>query len=590
MMAMYFRGKDYDTTDRNPIFDKKMISILWGFASNHKGWLLLAVVVMLFGTAVDLLRPYLLKVAIDNQIPFGDTKGLTTTAQIYGMSIVASALLAYWQTYLLQFIGQNIIFNIRQKVFRHLMYQQYASIEGQQVGRMVTRVTNDTDAIKDLYTDVLVAFASDILILLGIIIVMLLINWKLALVSFTIIPFMFLLAALYQKYARIAYRLVREKTANMNTYIQESLNGIAVVKAFARFRRSEHEYRTASDQYLAAGLKEMRTFAVFRPLVDLIYTLAVVLVLWYSGWFREPGIELGVLVAFLRYVEKFFWPIKDLSEKYSLLQSALAATERVYDLISAANPDEVSYIEEKAHARVDSVTFDRVWFAYEESRWVLQDLSFTIEAGQLTGIVGLSGSGKSTILSLLLRFYEPQRGRILLGDTDIRDIPYEILRSRIGVVFQDVHLFKGTVADNISLFNDELNQQEVEAAAIAANIHEPIMHLPLGYQTEVGYQGAFLSAGQRQLLSLARALAADANILALDEATSSIDSETEGLIQQALERAGAERTVIVVAHRLSTVQKAKKIIVLHRGRLVEEGSHDQLMANQNLYFRLYNSQ
>ena len=589
MMAMYYRGKEYEATTPRVPHDSKVLTVLWGFAKPFKGWMLLTLAIMLLGTAADLLRPYLLKVAIDDHINTHNLAGLHTLAGIYMATIGFSFVLAYGQTMLLQFIGQHIIFDIRQRVFRETLVQPYATFATQPVGRTVTRVTNDTDAIRDLYTDVLVSFVSDILILAGIIVVMLFINWQLALVCFGILPLMFGLALLYQKYARKAYRLVRETTAGLNTYIQESLTGIAVIKSFARFRRTDGEYKVASDEYLAAGLREMRTFAIFRPLVDLVYSLAIVIVLYASNWQTIGATEVGVVVAFLRYVEKFFWPIKDLAEKYSLLQSALAAAERVWDLI-ATDTSSTSNSLAQAPVTQGSIRFDRVWFAYEETDWVLKDVSFFIPAGQFVGIVGLSGSGKTTILNLLLRFYEPQRGDIYLDGTDIRMIDTTMLRRTIGVVFQDIHLFKGSVADNIRLYDPSISDSQVEQAAQNATIHRSIMQMPQGYNTPVGYQGALLSRGECQLLSLARALAAKRAILVLDEATSSIDSETEAAIQISLERAALHHTVIIVAHRLSTVQKAHKIIVMHHGQIAEEGAHEELLANQALYYRIYNSQ
>lgn len=590
-MSLYFRGRDYDTATPVTPQGAKVLAILWTFARPFRGLMLAALAIMLLGTAADLARPYLLKVAIDSQIVAGDLAGLAATARLYAVTIAASVLLSYAQTMLLQYIGQRIIFDVRQKVFRHLIYQRYSDLEAQPVGRTVTRVTSDTDAIKDLYTDVIVAFASDLLVLAGIIVVMLAVDWRLALVAFTVIPVMFALAALYQRYAREAYRLVREKTAAVNAFLQETLSGVSVVKAFARQRRSEEEYAAVNSEYLAAGLREMRTFAVFRPLVDLVYTLAVVLLLWFGGWQSQwGGVEIGVFVAFLRYMEKFFWPIKDLAEKYSLLQSALAAAERVYDLLAADRPAEEPAAPAADRRFAGRIAFEDVWFAYEEPRWVLAGLSFTVAPGEFIGIAGLSGSGKTTLISLLLRFHEPQRGRITLDGADIREIPLAELRRKIGVVFQDVHLFNGTAAENISLFDPAVGRDAVVAAATVANSHGFISRLPQGYDTPIGHQGAMLSVGQRQLLSLARVLACRSDVLILDEATSSIDGETEALIQEALARIATERTMLVVAHRLSTIQAADRILVLHRGRVAEAGRHAELMAWRGLYYRLYNSQ
>lgn len=589
-MGMYYRGKDYDTVDTAKPLDRKVLTALWTFARPFRRLMLVALLVMLIDTAADLLRPYLLKVAIDQQIAVRDVAGLLNTAWIYAATILLSGVLSYTQTLLLQYIGQKIIFDVRQKVFHFLVYQRYAELENQPVGRMVTRVTNDTDAIEDLYTDVIVAFASDFLVLVGIIVVMLLIDWRLAMASFTVIPLMVLLSVSYQRFARKAYRLVREKTAAINTFLQEAMNGISVIKAFARFTRSEDDYRGVNREYLAAGLREMRLFALYRPLVDLVYTLAVVIVLWFGGWQSSyGGVELGVIVAFLRYVEKFFWPIKDLAEKYSLLQSALAAAERVYDMVAGSPEEEPSGLATDRDFRGD-IRFEDVWFAYEEPLWVLQGITLEARAGQLVGIAGLSGSGKTTLISLLLRFYEPQRGRILLDGADIRDIPLEILRRKVGVVFQDVHMFNGTIAENISLFDPAISRDEIVAAAKTANIDEFIRKLPSGYDTPIGYQGALVSVGQRQLLSLARALACRSDVLVLDEATSNIDGETELLIQSALEKIAKQRTMLVVAHRLSTISRADRIVILHHGRLAEQGTHDELLASQGLYWRLYNSQ
>lgn len=590
-MAMYGKKQTEEATNAaTKAWDRKMLVVLWGFAKPFFKLLLAAFVIMLLGAGADLIRPYLLKVAIDEQVATHNVGGLMQTAQLYGSTIVISIILSYGQTLLLQYIGQQIIFDIRQKVFYQLIHQRYSQLETQPVGKMVTRVTNDTDAIKDLYTDVLISFISDFIMIMGIIVVMVLMDWQLALVSFTVIPVMILVAIAYQKYARSAYRLVREKTSSLNTFIQENLNGIKIVKAFARFKQTEGEYQHVSDEYLSAGLKEMRTYAIFRPLVDLVYSLAIILVLWFSNWQIASGLEIGVVVAFLRYVEKFFWPIKDLAEKYSLLQSALAAAERIWDLISAEKLQEEPQDVSAGQQFKGEIRFEHVWFAYEQEQWVLQDVSFVIPAGQFIGIAGLSGSGKTTLLQLLLRFYEPQQGAIYVDGLDVRTIPVELLRSRIGAVFQEVHLFKGTIADNISLYNKAIANDRIIMAARTANIHDTIINMPQGYDTPVGYQGALLSMGQRQLLSFARAVAAGTDILALDEATSSIDSETEGMIQNALEKIAAQQTIVVVAHRLSTIQQADRIFVMHKGKIAEQGTHLELLAQQGLYSRLYNYQ
>ncbi|MDF2501060.1 MAG: ABC-type multidrug/protein/lipid transport system, ATPase component [Anaerosporomusa subterranea] len=586
-MARYFQTKDYERTV--PV-SMKLLKFLWGMSQPMRLYMWVSLVVMLLATGFDLIRPYLMKVAIDSHMQTGNIEGLAQLAALYAASIGATAMFSYIQTVLLQYIGQTIILGARQKIFRHLLYRPYAELEGQPVGRMVTRVTNDTDALKELYTDVIVSFASNILTLIGIMLVMLALDWRLALVSYAVLPFMVASTLLYQRYARLAYRLVREKTALVNSFVQENLNGAPIVKAFARFQTTGEEFRKLSDQYLAAGFKEMRTFAIFRPLVDLIYTLAVALVLWLGGWDGKTGLEIGVLVAFLRYVEKFFWPIKDLAEKFGSLQSALAAAERVYDLLAEEPSPEMTPCAEPLDAFRGSVSFEDVWFAYQNEDWVLRGVTINIEPGEFAGVVGLSGSGKTTLVSLLLRFYEPQRGVIRLDGIDIRDLPLPVLRRKVGVVFQDVHLFQGSIADNISLYHQEISRSSVESASRIASLHATVTQMPQGYDTPIGYQGALLSAGQRQLLSLARALASQPDILVLDEATSNIDSQTEQHVQEALAAISEQRTILAVAHRLSTIQQADKIFVMSRGRVAEAGRHADLLAKRGLYFRLYSSQ
>ena len=590
-MSMYYRGRDYETTSpRNLAVDKALLKSLWQLARPVQSLLAAAFVLMLADAAADLARPYLMKVAIDQFIAAKDFSGLENLFLLYLATILASLTLSYYENLVLQKAGQRVILTVREKVFRHILHQRIDQLEAQPVGRMVTRVTNDTDAVKDLYTEVIVAFASDTVMLVGIVIVMLAIHWKLALASFVILPFMFLIAAGYQKYARRAYRLVREKTAGLNSYIQERLNGIGIIKAFGAFKNTEQGFGRVNDEYLQAGLSEMRTFAAFRPLVDLLYVAAVILVIYAGGVEAQAdGIEIGVIVAFLRYMEKFFWPIKDMAEKYNLLQSALAAAERIQPMLVG---QEAAELDERPANRFSpaEIVFEDVWFAYESEDWVLSEVSFTIPAGSFIGVVGLSGSGKTTLISLLLRFYEPQRGRILIDGQDIRDIPVALLRHRVAAVFQDVHIFKGSVAENISLFQPQISPDRIQSAARTANLASYIETLPQGYESKAGYLGSSLSAGQRQLLSFARAIATSADVLILDEATSSIDSHTEQLVQQAMEKAAAQRTVLVVAHRLSTIIQADCILFMHQGRIVEKGRHEDLMAQQGRYSRLYQCQ
>lgn len=590
-MSLYYRGRGYEETGKKSTLkvDAALLRVLWSLSVPVRPLLTLALLFMILDAAFDLSRPYFMKIMIDSHVVTRNQQGIEQLFWLYAGSIVASLFLAYVENLTLQTAGQRMIYVIRQKVLRHQANQSLEQLEDQPVGRMVTRVTNDTEAVKDLYTDVLVAFVSDLVMLAGIVIVMLMIQWKLALLSFSILPLMILIAAAYQKFARLAYRNVREKTAALNSYIQERLDGIAAIKSFGAFEPHYAGFQTANDAYLQAGLKEMRTFAAFRPMIDLLYTAAVILVIYFGNLESQyAGIEIGVIVAFLRYMEKFFWPIKDMAEKYNLLQSALAAAERLYPMLVEEPAGEVEVKKERYEP--GRITFEGVWFAYEAERWVLRDVSFEVPSGKFYGIAGLSGSGKSTLISLLLRFYQPHKGRILLDGKDIQELPLPQLRHRLAAVFQDVHIFRGSVAENISLFDPNSTDEQIIGAARQANIADYIESLPQKYDTQSGYLGARLSAGQRQLLSFARALATDADILLLDEATSSIDSHTEAKVQAAMQATARGRTMIVVAHRLSTITEADCILFMYNGQIVERGTHEELLNRGEKYARLYQSQ
>ncbi len=574
------------TNNRSAAFNIGNVGrLLMRFAKPSRYLFLLAGVLMLTATLLDLLRPYLLKVALDDAVMQGDMIGLCYIIGIYFASLIGSGIVIYAQTMVLQHVGQKIIHQMRERVLKRILSEPYDSLQRKSVGAMLTNVTNDTEAVKELYTGVLVASICDVLIVVGILIAMLVMNWQLAILVVMMMPILLWGSKWYKQHSRSVYRVLREKNAQVNVYLQESLQGIAVVKAFSRLKQSEDEFQAVSRQYLDAGVREIKVTVLFRPMIDLFAILAIVSVLVMSETVTMAGgLEIGVIVAFIRYTEKLFFPIKDLAEKYNLLQSALAAAERIYHLLE----DETESSEKRVGEPIDkvrSLEFQHVWFAYEGENWVVRDVSFRIGEGEFWGIAGKSGAGKSTIIHLLLGFYQPTRGRILLNGRPLGEYHIESVRRAIGLVFQDIHLFKGTIAENITLFR-AMEEKRIIRAAQMAGIAEMIDRLPRGYQTDIGYDGLTLSSGERQLLSMARVLASDADTLILDEATSHIDSLAEHRLQCALESAAEEHTVLVIAHRLSTIRDADGILVMEQGEVRERGTHEELMARQGIYYKL----
>ncbi len=498
-------------------------------------------------------------------------------------------VLNYVQVYILQYTGQKIIFNMRVEVFRHLQGLSLSFFDKNPVGRLVTRVTNDTDALNEMYTAVLVNLFKDVFLLAGIVIVMLRMNSELALVSFATLPIILAVTVVFRVQARGAYRLVRTRLARINATLAENISGMRIIQIFGRERKKFDEFDGINRDYLAANMRELRVYAIFRPAMDLISSLALALLVWYGGGRVLAGkVEFGVLYAFVNYIQQFFRPINDLTEKYNIMQSAMAASERIFMLLDtkAREADPVKPASFGGRPRGE-IEFQNVWFAYSGEDWVLKDVSFKVEPGETCAFVGATGAGKTSIISLIGRTYEISRGRILVDGVDIRDIPRHELRRHIGVVQQDVFLFTGDIESNIRLNSSEIADEDVQEAARYVNADTFISRLPGGYRAEVKERGVTLSAGQRQLLAFARALAFDPAILVLDEATASIDTETEGLIQDALAKLVRGRTTLIVAHRLSTIQNADRIIVIHKGRVREIGTHQELLAKRGMYYHLY---
>lgn len=502
--------------------------------------------------------------------------------------LTAGLLLNYGQVYLLQYTGQRIIFDIRQELFGHIQRLALAFFDGTPVGRLVTRVTNDTQNLNEMYTDVLVNLFKDLFMVVGIILVMFKLDVRLTLTSLAVLPVIIILTAVFRTKARAAYRETRVRVARINANFAETISGMRVVQIFRQERRKFKEFEEINRDHYQASMRELMVYAVFRPAINLVDLLAKVLIFWVGGrLLLNRSLEFGVLYAFVSYIEMMFRPINDLTEKFNILQASMASAERIFLIL-----DEQPAIQDppnplplgEVQGRIE---FKNVWFAYKDEDWVLKDVSFTVEPGQTVAFVGATGAGKTTIMSLLTRFYDIQRGQILIDGKDIRDLSKEELRRHIGLVMQDVFLFSGTIKENIRLYNPAISDEEIEAVARYVNAHHFIEKLPHKYDEPVTERGSTLSAGQRQLIAFARTLAYDPAILILDEATANIDTETEQLIQEALPKLLRGRTSLVVAHRLSTVQNADLIIVMHKGRVHEMGTHQELLAQKGLYHNLF---
>ncbi|MBI2462392.1 MAG: ABC transporter ATP-binding protein, partial [Candidatus Rokubacteria bacterium] len=512
-------------------------------------------------------------------------------AAVFLATLVAQYLLRYWQVYLMNWTGQRVMHDLRQGLFAHVQRLPARFFDRTPVGRLMTRILNDVEAINEMFASGIVAILGDVLILAGVVAVMLLLHWRLALVTFAVVPLLFLVAVAFRSRAREAYREVRRRIARLNAYLQENLMGVVVVQLFGREETHGREFRQLNAEHRQAVYRRMRYDALLYASVEVIGSAAVASLLWWGGGEILAGLlTFGVLVAFIEYTHRFFLPIRDVSAKYAVMQSAMVAAERIFALLDTP-PEIVSPPAPSRPARTrGGLEFRDVWFAYEGEQWVLRGLSFRVEPGERIALVGATGAGKSTIAKLLNRSYDVARGWILLDGVDLREWDLARLRRAVGLVLQDVFLFAGSVEENIALGDPARNREAVRAAARAANAEPFILALPRGYAEEVRERGANLSHGQRQLLAVARALAYDPAVLVLDEATSSVDPEAEALIRDALDRLLEGRTSLVIAHRLSTIQRADRILVLHRGRLVEAGTHRELLARRGVYATLHELQ
>lgn len=599
-------------------YDARLMRRLLGYVRPYKGMTAAALLLILFSSVLQLVGPLVTAVALDLFIrPPGETaqlsapsawvrglllergidppqvavQGLTAVSAVYLAAIVLTFVTLYSQGYVMQLMGQRIMNDLRREIFAHLQRLPISFYDRNPIGRLVTRVTTDVDALNELFAAGIVAVFGDVLLLAGIVAVLFWLDWRLALVVFSIVPLLLLLTLWFKTRVRESFREVRTRIARINAFLQEHVTGMPVVQLFNREERAYREFTEINEAHREANVRSIFYYAVFFPGVELITSIGLALLLWFGGRDVLAGTaSLGALIAIFQYAQRFYQPLADLSEKYNILQGAMASSERIFRLLDTPATI-VSPERPYSPPRVGGeIEFDRVWFSYKEGEPVLKGLSFAVRPGETLAVVGHTGAGKSTLANLLLRFYDVDSGAIKVDQVDVREWDLKRLRSGIAMVLQDVFLFSGTVGGNIRLGEESIDEERLRWAAREVHALPFIERLPGGFDAPVQERGAGLSVGQKQLIAFARALAFDPAILILDEATSSIDTETEQIIQQALERLLEGRTSVVIAHRLSTIQKADRILVMHKGEIREMGTHQELLALRGIYYRLYQLQ
>ena len=573
-------------------YDARLMRRLLQYLRPYWRQVVLAFVTIIVSAVSSLVQPYLIKVAIDRYITQRQMAGLDGLAALYLTVLAASFAAEYFQTWTLQLTGQRIMYDLRMAIYRHLQRLDLRYYDRNPVGRLMTRVTSDVDVLNDLFTSGVVTIFGDVFTLAGIMGVMLWMNWRLALVAFSVLPLIFLVTQWFRRNVRDSYRTVRGLIARINAFLQENITGMSTVQLFRRERMNFARFDTIDREHRDANIDSIFYYAVFYPAIEVVSSLATSLIIWYGGGsVLQQTLTLGALVAFVQYSQRFFRPISDMSEKFNVMQSAMASSERIFKLLDEPVAIESPAQPARRHPPAQGhIRFEHVWFAYNDDDFVLKDVSFEVRPGERVGIVGATGSGKTTLINLLLRFYDVKRGRITIDGVDVGRLDLADVRGLFSLVLQDVHLFSGTVADNIRLGNPAIDDERVRAAARAVHAEPFILRLAGGYANAVAERGSTLSVGQKQLLSFARALAFDPRVLVLDEATSSVDTETELIIRDALQVLMAERTTIAIAHRLSTIQDMDKILVLHKGQLRESGTHQELLAQRGIYFKLFELQ
>lgn len=588
MIYMRMAGGDEIT---GKAYDARLMRRLWAYIRPHQALGLLALGLLLVTSAADLAGPYFTQQAIDHYIRPRHLQGYERLAGLWLLVLIANFAARYGQSYALTMLGQRVMFDLRNAIFGHLQRLPLRYFDTTPVGVLVTRLTNDVDALNQLLTSGLIAVLGDLFSLVVIAGFMLVVNWRLALVVFAVMPIVGAVAVIGRRRMREVFRAIRTRIGRINGFLQEAVSGMLILQLFNRESRAQRDFRALNDDLLQSNLRSVALFGIFMPLMSFIGSVTVALILWVgAGRVVQGALTLGTLVLFLQLSDRLYQPIRDLAEKYNILQAAMAASERIFGVLDQPLADQDGPEAAPLSVVRGGVEFDHVWFAYQGENWVLRDVSFRIDPGEKVAVVGATGAGKTSLISLLTRFYDIQEGVIRVDGQDIRTLDRRDLRRHIGVVLQDPFIFTGSVEFNIRL-GEPLTAARVEEAARAVNAHQFIRRLPKGYQHELHERGSDLSTGQKQLLAFARALAFNPEILmVLDEATASVDTETEHVIQESLRTLMEGRTSIIIAHRLSTIRHVDRIIVLHKGRVVEEGSHQELLARRNIYYRLYELQ
>lgn len=574
---------------RNLINDWALFSYISAYIKPYLGILLLATIALAGNLVLLLLRPYLTKQVIDLGFATNDINVIEYYAVIYGLTIIGSVLCIFVENYFLKSFGQKIIYNIRAIIFQKILHKSHDEFYKLPIGNWVTRITNDVESLRTLYTDVLLNLASSGLMIIGILGFMYAINVPLAIIMTILLPIMGVIIWVFQKFSRKAFRHVRRSVAASNASIKELLNYIVIVKSYGGEKEIEERYNTVNKGFLEAGLFEVTTFSIFRPLVDGLFFVALIVIFTTTNVIDSVA-DAGTVFAFIQYMDRFFQPLKEIADKYNSLQSALAGAERLVPLLEEEDRQIANEVPHE-FKHIESIDFEHVWFSYDNNDvYALEDFTLSIKAGEFIGIVGPSGSGKSTLLSLLMGLYKPTKGAIYINGIDIAKYDSSVLRHLMGYVFQQAYLFKGSIKDNLTLFDTSISYDDMVAAAKQVNLDSMIEQLPEGYHTPVGYLGSLLSDGQKQLLAFGRTLIRKTPILLLDEATANIDSHTEKQIQASIENIRGSKTIVSIAHRLSTVQDANKIVYMEYGKIIEKGSFEELINSKGAFYNLWSNQ